>query len=63
MQGTMGKCECSDSGCPAHNGASECNRKASVILYRVDMDDESGTAFCGKCADDALSCGLFKTED
>ncbi len=53
-------CECSDPGCPACKG--ECHHLASVVLYRIDMDDEVGAAFCSDCADDAMECGLF-TDD
>lgn len=56
-------CECSDPGCPAHKGVSHCATQATDLLYRVDMQDETGTAMCDKCADDAFSSGLFTTED
>jgi len=32
---------------------------ATTILYRVDMEDVTGTAFCEACADDAFASGLF----
>lgn len=57
------KCECSDPGCKHHKGASDCRDKALQILYRIDMQDETGTAFCDNCADDAFSSGLFTTHD
>ena len=50
-------CECSDPGCPACAG--KCHRIAAYDLYRVDMQDEGGTAFCHPCADDAMKSGLF----
>jgi hypothetical protein len=53
------KCQCADSRCPAHTGQSRCTREANRMLYRVDMDDVSGTRFCGICADDALESGVF----
>jgi hypothetical protein len=56
------KCECGDSGCHAHLGKEECRHLATTILYRVDMDDQTGTAFCEACADDAYESGLF-TDD
>ena len=53
----MGKCECSDPGCPCCHG--QCGREATSILYRVDMQDESGVAFCPGCGDDAMESGVF----
>ena len=50
-------CECSDPGCPACSG--KCHRIAAYDLYRVDMQDEVGIAFCHPCADDAMKSGLF----
>ena len=55
----MGICECGDQGCKVHKGLGFCLNTASVILYRVDMEDETGTAFCEDCADDAFESGLF----
>jgi hypothetical protein len=52
-------CECSDPGCWC-NG--HCARAALILLYRVDMNDESGVYFCEQCADDALDSGLFSHE-
>ena len=54
-------CECSDPGCPACDG--KCHRIAAYNLYRVDMQDEVGTAFCHPCADDAMKSGLFVEEE
>jgi len=56
------RCECSDDRCPAHKGSGRCNHQATDILYRVDMQDETGTAMCDACSDDAFSSGLFTTE-
>ena len=53
------KCECADKDCAVHHGVSECRNVASTILYRIDMQDEAGTAFCDGCADDAFESGLF----
>lgn len=50
-------CECSDPGCP--ECAGNCNHKAVEILYRIDMDDTTGTAFCDQCSADAMSSGVF----
>lgn len=52
-----GTCECADPGCPACNG--KCANQGDVILYRIDMEDDTGTFFCEECAADALECGLF----
>ena len=54
-------CECSDPGCPACSG--KCHRIAAYDLYRVDMQDEVGTAFCRPCADDVMKSGLFVEEE
>lgn len=51
------KCECSDPGCPACKG--KCTHNAKSCLVRVDMEDETGTLFCDKCAADAMDSGLF----
>jgi hypothetical protein len=50
-------CECSDPQCPACYG--DCDRPATSVLYRIDIDDVIGTAFCSDCADDAFESGLF----
>lgn len=56
-------CECSDSGCTAHRGKAYCNKKANTILYRIDMEDETGVSFCNACADDAMESGVFESRD
>ncbi len=53
------KCQCADPGCPKHTGISHCSFTAKTWLYRVDMEDESGTRMCSGCASDALESGLF----
>jgi len=53
-------CKCADSGCPIHNGVSSCKNRRSVLLFRVDMEDRSGTWMCKDCADDAFKFGLFR---
>lgn len=55
-------CDCADPGCPVHLGSSDCPHTASTILYRVDMEDYSGTPFCEECAVDAMDSGVFSTE-
>lgn len=57
------RCECADPGCP-HSAINQshcipCKHVATTILYRVDMEDVTGTAFCDECADDAFESGLF----
>lgn len=58
------KCECSDPGCPVHIGENCQNwsipEEPGEILYRVDMEDKTGVAFCQDCADDAMESGLFR---
>lgn len=54
------KCECADSGCPKCKG--KCERKAMQTLYRVDMEDRTGTRFCNECAEDAYESGLFDSQ-
>lgn len=56
------RCQCSDRGCPVHPGISFCIQPATTTLFRIDMDDTAGTAFCEACATDALDSGLFSTE-
>lgn len=53
----MASCECADPGCP--ECAGDCKHIGTEILYRVDMEDESGTLFCDQCAADAMSSGVF----
>lgn len=56
-------CECADPKCPVHYGQSQCVNRAAEILYRVDMEDRTGTAFCQECADDAFDSGMFTVRD
>jgi hypothetical protein len=62
---TNPRCQCSDRGCPGHPGISFCIRNATATLFRVDMEDETGTPFCPVCAAGAMASGLFtdETED
>lgn len=56
-------CECVDPGCPEHRGAArslECLEPATTILYRIDMEDHTGTKMCRGCADDAHASGVFR---
>ena len=54
-------CECSDSGCPVHEGAGECPKRAKVVLRRIDFVGEPHCHFCRECADDALESGVFSS--
>lgn len=54
------RCECTDPGCPIHPGKSECSFLAATTLYRVDMEDQTGTLMCERCADDAYEAGVFR---
>ncbi len=56
---TRNPCECHDSGCAGHKLVHFCTREQTVTLYRVDMDDETGTPMCEPCAADACDSGLF----
>lgn len=62
MKTKRNKCECSDLGCPVHEGKSNCERLAHETLYRVDMEDQTGTLFCHECASDAFDSGVFTTK-
>jgi hypothetical protein len=53
----MARCECSDPGCPCCKG--KCRHEATETVFRVDMEDWTGTDMCGGCADDALDSGVF----
>ncbi len=54
------RCECGDPGCQAdHSLVNGCGRASAVVLYRIDMMDESGTAMCRACAADAMDSGVF----
>ena len=53
-------CQCADPLCPVCTG--KCHNRATETLYRVDMEDETGTAFCYACASDAYDSGLFNSE-
>ena len=52
-------CECGDMECPMHWGVSKCNKEAITTLFRVDMEDETGTLMCEGCANDAMASQLF----
>jgi len=59
-------CGCFDNGCKANHGRACLTRidplagdGSGETLYRVDMQDDTGTLFCRACADDAMESGLF----
>lgn len=56
------RCECTDPGCRVHKGSSGCGRQVFILLFRVDMKDETGTAMCEPCSEDATESGLFTEE-
>jgi hypothetical protein len=58
---TKQTCECSDPGCPVHLGYSQCtNTSQLTTVYRIDMEDKTGTLMCPTCLEDAMSSGLFR---
>ena len=61
------RCECFDTGDnhPINNSGRDglqCTRKATMTLWRVDMEDVSGTRFCEECGSDAMDAGVFTDE-
>lgn len=60
MDRTVKECECSDPWCPVHDGVSRCINRRKNLLFRVDMEDHTGTWMCSGCADDAFDSGLFR---
>ena len=50
-------CECSDPQCPHCGGA--CDEIGRETLYRIDMEDHTGTRMCAVCSEDAMGSGLF----
>lgn len=52
-------CACCDPGCPHHEGQSRCFHHGTIVVYRVDMEDETGTNMCNGCANDALESDVF----
>jgi hypothetical protein len=56
----LGPCGCADPGCPVHPNKSTCPYRGKTLMYRIDMEDRTGTPMCLKCADDADKSGLFR---
>ncbi len=54
-------CECLDIGCPIHEGTSCRTIGHTWTLYRIDMEDVTGTRMCDPCSNDAMESGLFRT--
>jgi len=53
------RCECADSSCPVVHSVP-CEAIDDLVrLFRIDMEDETGTLLCGGCSDDAMESGLF----
>ncbi len=60
-------CQCADRECPVGHtipgGALiPCSKEAKTTVYRIDMDDETGTPMCYGCASDAMLSGVFRSE-
>lgn len=55
-------CGCTDPACPVHTRHIACHKLATQTLYRVDMEDRTGTPMCDGCAEDAFASGLFTEE-
>lgn len=51
-------CECTDKGCPCDG---DCRELATETIFRIDMEDDTGTRMCGTCADGAHLTGLFRS--
>jgi len=60
---SLGACDCSDPGCPVHKGKERCKHLARYIVYRSDMEDETGTPMCQRCMEDAMDSGVFYTKN
>jgi hypothetical protein len=54
-------CRCTDPQCSFCQG--HCGEEATGILYRIDMEDATGTPMCDDCAEDAMSSGVFATDE
>lgn len=52
-------CDCSDPGCPC---GGDCQERATMVVYRIDMDDQTGTPMCDRCGADALDSGVFTSD-
>ena len=52
-------CQCYDPQCPECHG--RCRNGPTSVLYRIDLEDETGTPMCELCAADSLESGLYRT--
>jgi hypothetical protein len=55
-------CGCTDPDCPVHLYHKMCDKRAHRTLYRIDMEDRTGTPMCDRCAEDAFESGVFTEE-
>lgn len=55
------KCEYWDPECP-HGHKGNGHKGGVRMLYRVDMNDETGILMCDTCQEDAFDSGLFSYE-
>ena len=53
-------CKCADPKCPECGGL--CENDHTTTLYRVDMEDQTGTPMCVPCAEDAYESGVFSDQ-
>jgi hypothetical protein len=53
------QCECSDPGCPEHEGKSECTKQAKHMVRRIDFEGQPKCYFCQGCYEDAIESGVF----
>ena len=61
------QCLCADKECPVGHmipggAVVVCPKEAMTRVYRIDMEDESGTPMCYGCAADAIESGVFRSE-
>lgn len=50
-----------EDGTGGYQGDAHCQNTGRLrTLYRVDMDDKTGSRMCAHCAADAFESGLFK---
>jgi len=54
-------CEDTDPSCPECLGS--CEERATATLFRVDMEDRTGTRMCEACTGDAMKSGVFRMRD
>jgi hypothetical protein len=57
----LGNCLCVDPLCPHCCG--KCQDKADSVVFRSDMQDETGTQMCSFCAEDALNSGVYNLKE